>query len=175
MENRKITFLSKFFDLVNIFENILMASSLIGLFCTIILQILGRVFAHPFPWTEETTRYLFIYMMFIALASGFNKSESSRVVIFLSFAPKFIKKFSKVLYAVIVTGFFLFMIAYGTQLVHQQITMNEKCTALPISMAFVGVCVPLSGILGIIGVIQSLLEYEDNIDIADKSTAEKSL
>ena len=47
-------------------------------------------------------------MMFIALAAGFNKAESSRVVLFLNLGPKWLKKFSEVLYAVIVIGFFGF-------------------------------------------------------------------
>lgn len=160
----------KLFKIINSIENILCAATLMGLFFTIILQICGRIFAHPFPWTEETTRYLFIYMMFIALASGFNKAESSRVIIFISiFNNKIIQQIAKIIYIVVVIGFFLFMFIYGLMLVHQQIIMNEMGTALMIPIAIIGTCVPLSGILGIIGVIQSLIEYPDKVDIPLKN------
>lgn len=165
---RKKSSLSKFFDIIDLIENILVGVSLTGIFFTIILQIVGRETGHPFPWTEETTRYLFLWMMFIALASGFNKAESSRVTIFLNLGPKWLKKFSEILYAVIVVGFFGFMIVYGIQLVQQQISMNEMGTALLIPMYLIGICVPISGVLGIIGTVQSFLEYKFNIEIEDK-------
>lgn len=167
MERRKSP-LSKFFDIIDSIENVLVGVTLTGIFFTIILQIIGRETGHPFPWTEETTRYLFLWMMFIALAAGFNKAESSRVIIFLNMGPKWLKKFSEILYGVIVIGFFGFMVIYGVQLVQQQISMNEMGTALIIPMAFIGICVPISGVLGIIGTIQSFLEYKSNIEIEDK-------
>lgn len=165
---RKKSSLSTFFDFVERLESIIVGVALVGMFFTIIAQIVGRLLAHPFPWTEETTRYLFIWMMFIALASGFNKAESSRVVLFLEMGPQWLKKFSRILYAVIVIGFFGFMTVYGAELVMQQMMMNEMGTALRIPMTVVGFCVPLSGILGMIGTVQSFMEYNGKIAISDK-------
>lgn len=167
MEERKITPLSRFFDVIDKLEDVMVGVTLTGLFFTIILQIVGRVVGHPFPWTEETTRYLFLWMMFIALAAGFNRAESSRVVIFLNKGPKWLRKFSEVLYAVVVVGFFGFMIIYGIQLVQQQIMMNEMGTALMIPMWLIGICVPISGVLGIIGTVWSFLEYKKNVEIPE--------
>lgn len=73
-----------------------------------------------------------------ALAAGFNKAESSRVVLFLNLGPKWLKKFSEVLYAVIVIGFFGFMVIYGWELVMQQKMLNEMGTALRIPMTIIG-------------------------------------
>lgn len=165
---RKKSSLYKIFDCVDLIENIIVGVALVGMFFTIMAQIIGRLIAHPFPWTEETTRYLFIWMMFIALAAGFNKAESSRVVLFLNIGPKWLKKLSEFLYGIIVIGFFIFMVIFGFELVRQQIMLNELGTALRIPMMIVGVCVPISGILGIIGTIQSFLEYKGNIVIPDK-------
>lgn len=171
---RKKSPLYKFFDFVNILEDVVVGVALVGMFLTIMFQIVGRLVAHPFPWTEETTRYLFIWMMFVALASGFNKAESSRVVLLLNIGPKWLKKLSEVLYAVIVIGFFGFMIVYGSELVKQQMMLNEMGTALRIPMTLIGVCVPLSGILGIVGTVQSFLEYRGNVAIADGKGGEES-
>lgn len=165
---RKKSSLYKFFDIVDKIENGITGIALVGMFFTIIAQIVGRLAAHPFPWTEETTRYLFIWMMFIALASGFNKAESSRVVLLLNIGPKWLKKFSELLYGVIVIGFFGFMTIYGGELVMQQMKLNEMGTALLIPMTIVGFCVPLSGVLGIVGTIQSFLEYRGNIAVTSE-------
>lgn len=167
---RKKTALSKFFDVVGAIENVILFLMVAGMVVTIMMQIIGRIVGHPFPWTEETSRYLFLWMMFVALASGFNRCESSRVTILLQYGPKWLKKFSEVLYAAVVVAFFIFMVIWGTQVVQQQIMMNEMGTALLIPMWVIGICQPIAGVLGIIGVLQSFLEYHGKVAIGDKET-----
>ena len=131
---RKKSALSGLFNAVNALENILLTIMVVGMIVTILLQIGGRVIGHPFPWTEETSRYLFLWMMFVALAAGFNQAESSRVTLLLQIGPKWLKKASEVLYAVMVIGIFAFMIVYGAEVVKQQIMFHEMGTALLIPM-----------------------------------------
>lgn len=172
---RKKTALSKFFDIIGGIENVVLAIMVIGMVVTILIQIIGRLIGHPFPWTEETSRYLFLWMMFVALASGFNQAESSRVTLLLQAGPKWLKKFSEVLYAVVVVAFFLFMIIWGIEVVKQQIMMKEMGTALIIPMWLIGICQPIAGVLGIIGVLQSFLEYHGKIAIGDKETEKEKM
>lgn len=167
---RKESRLKSFFNVVNKMEDVVLLICMIGMIVTILLQIGGRLIGHPFPWTEETSRYFFLWMMFIALASGFNRCESSRVVVLLQVGPKWLKKFSEILYAVVVTGIFLFMIIWGAQVVQQQVMMNEMGTALLIPMWVIGICQPIAGVLGIIGVVQSFMEYHSKVAIGDKET-----
>ena len=172
MEKKK-SVISKVFGCVNKVENVILAIMVVGMLVTILLQIIGRVIGHPFPWTEETSRYLFLWMMFVALASGFNQAESSRVTLLLQVGPKWLKKFSEILYAVIVVAFFGFMIIWGIEVVRQQIMMKEMGTALMIPMYLIGICQPIAGVLGIIGVLQSFMEYHGNVEIAGKSKKDK--
>lgn len=109
-------------------------------------------------------------MMFVALASGFNQAESSRVTLLLQVGPKWLKKFSEILYAVIVVAFFGFMIIWGIEVVRQQIMMKEMGTALAIPMWVIGICQPIAGVLGIIGVAESFLEHHEKVAIGDKET-----
>ena len=95
---RKKTALSRFFDVIDGVENAVLAVMVVGMIFTILVQIIGRVIGHPFPWTEETSRYLFLWMMFVALAAGFNQAESSRVTLFVAKGPKWLRKFSEILY-----------------------------------------------------------------------------
>ena len=94
---RKKSKLSGFFDVVNKLEDIVLAILVTGMVVVIMIQIIGRVVGRPFPWTEESSRYLFLWMMFVALAAGFNRCESSRVTLFLQMGPKWLKKFSELL------------------------------------------------------------------------------
>lgn len=172
---RKKTSLSKFFDIVNGLENIVLAIMVVGMIVTILIQIIGRITGKPAAWTEETSRYLFLWMMFVALAAGFNQAESSRVTLLVAKGPKWLRQFSEILYAVIVVAFFGFMIVYGAEVVQQQIMMNEVGTALPIPMAIIGICQPVAGVLGIIGVLQSFLEYHGNIVVEGKTKKDKKV
>lgn len=173
---RKKSKLSSFFNVINKLENIALALLVIGMVVVIMLQIIGRVSGHPLPWTEETSRYLFLWMMFVALAAGFNMCESSRVTLLLQICPKWMKKASEVLYAVVVLGFFAFMFIYGIQVVQQQVQFNEMGTALHIPMYWIGICQPVGAVLGFIGTIQSFLEYHDKITIGDvESEKQKAL
>lgn len=169
MERKRSKF-AGFFDVVNKIEDVIMAILVVGMIATIIIQIVGRIVGHPFPWTEETSRYFFLWMMFVALASGFNACESSRVTILLQYGPNWLKKFSEVLYFVVVEGFFLFMFVFGMQVVMQQITMNEMGTAILIPMWIIGICQPIGAVMGFIGTIQSFLEYHGKVAIGDKET-----
>lgn len=162
--------LAVFFDVVNKLEDIVLGILVTGMVAVIMIQIIGRITGHPFPWTEESSRYLFLWMMFVALAAGFSKCESSRVTLFLQIGPAWLKKLSEILYAVFVIAFFIVMLIYGWEVVQQQIDWEEMGTALLIPMWIIGICQPVGAVLGIIGTLQNFLEYHDKVAIGDKET-----
>lgn len=165
---RKRSKLAVFFDVVNKLEDIVLGILVTGMVAVIMIQIIGRITGHPFPWTEESSRYLFLCMMFVALAAGFSKCESSRVTLFLQIGPAWLKKLSEILYAVFVIAFFVVMLIYGWEVVQQQIDWEEMGTALLIPMWIIGICQPIGAVLGIIGTLQNFLEYHDKVAIGDK-------
>lgn len=162
---RKHSPLSRFFDVVDKLEDILCGGTLVCLLLVVLLQVGSRLLKINLGWTEETTRFFFLWMMFLAVAAGFNRAESSRVVVLVKMFPKPLQKVCTVLYYVVTLGFFAFMVYYGIQLTMQKFQFKEMATAVPILMGFIMVCVPVSGVLGVIGTIQSLLEYPHKVAI----------
>jgi len=162
---RKRSALSKFFDAVDLLENILCGGTLVCLLFVVLLQVGSRLLDLSLTWTEETTRFFFLWMMFMAVAAGFNRAESSRVVILVELFPRPLQKLCTVLYYVVTLGFFAFMVYYGVQLTMQKFAFHEMATAVAIPMGFIMICVPLCGVLGIIGTIQSFLEYPHKVAI----------
>ncbi len=156
---RKLSKFSKFFDVVDRIEDVLCGGTLACLLLIVLLQVLCRMVGIIVPWTEETTRFLFLWMMFIAVAAGFNRAESARVIVAVKKLPVAVQKLCGVAYFVISIAFFAFMLIYGSQLTMQKFSFNEMATALALPMGFIMLCVPVSGALGIIGTIQSYLEY----------------
>lgn len=147
-------YLNKFFDIVAGLTSLLLLT-------VVILQILARSLSISIPWTEELTRYIFIWMIFMGIGIGFRKAESPRVTVLLNIMPKVINFITKWIYAISTIGFLIFMIVYGIGLVQEQIAVNETSSVLLIPLWVVGIIVPVSGAVGIISVIQSLIYHRD--------------
>lgn len=135
----------------------------VALFVVVIIQIGGRLIGNSAPWTEEMTRYIFIWMIFLGVGIGFREAESPRVTFLLKMLPKFIQGIGRWIYTIGTIGFLLFMVVYGFELVSQQITMNETSSVLLIPMWIIGISIPISAILGVINTIQSLIYHRDLI------------
>lgn len=163
--DRKPSSLSKLFDAVDKLENLLCGGTLVCLLLVVLLQVGSRLLGINLPWTEETTRFFFLWMMFIAVAAGFNRAESSRVLVLLRLLPRPAQKLCTALYYVVTLAFFAFMVYYGAQLTMQKFAFGEMGAAVAIPMGFIMVCVPICGVLGIIGTIQSYLEYPHKVEI----------
>jgi TRAP-type C4-dicarboxylate transport system permease small subunit len=87
------------------------------------------------------------------------------VVILVNLLPRPLQKLCTVLYYVVTLGFFAFMVKYGVELTMQKFAFHEMATAIAVPMGAIMICVPLCGALGIIGTIQSFLEYPQKVEI----------
>lgn len=129
----------------------------------VVLQIVGRWVNQPLPWTEEMTRYSFIWMVYLGVGIGFRRAESARVTMFLHFFPGFIRSLTPWIYAIVSMGFFFVILFAGIDVVEQQIMMTERGAALDIPMWTIGISVPIAGFVGIAGIVESLILHFDRI------------
>ena len=96
-------------------------------------------------------------MMWIGVGAGFNHSESSRVTVLVKSLPEFLQKICFVLYYVFCFILFGIIIWFGFRAAMQQAKMGEMGSALRIPMWLVGIAVPIGGIFGFIGTLNTLL------------------
>ncbi|WP_052400644.1 TRAP transporter small permease [Oceanobacillus jeddahense] len=163
MEDNQSKAYNLFFTILNKASNFIAGLIAVTLLIIVIMQIIGRWIGSPLPWTEEMTRYLFIWMIFIGVGIGFRKAESPRVTVFLNWMPSFMQKAGRWIYTIGSISFLLFMVVYGINLVLQQIALNETSSVLLIPVWLVGISVPISGVLGILNIIQSLIYHKNLI------------
>ncbi|WP_423410328.1 TRAP transporter small permease [Heyndrickxia sp. MSNUG] len=149
--------LKTFFRVFNKITDTLASLSAAAIFIIVIWQIIGRLIGHPAPWTEELTRFTFIWLIYLGIGIGFREAESARVTLLLNYFPEFIQKHSILIYSIATIGFFLFMFILGIELLSQQINTNEKSSVLLLPMWLIGLSVPFAAVTGIINTIQSLL------------------
>ena len=126
------------------------------LFVVVLIGIGSRLMSINAAWYEETTRVFFLWMMWIGVGAGFNHSESSRVTVLVKALPSFVQKICFVLYYVMCFALFAIIIWFGFRAAMQQAQMGETGSALRIPMWIVGIAVPIGGIFGFIGTLNTL-------------------
>lgn len=128
------------------------------------IQIFTRMNGTSVAWTEELTRYIFIWMIFLGVSIGFREAESPRVTFLQKYFPSFFKRVFVWVYSIGSIGFFLFMIISGIQFVFQQLMTSETSSVLQMPVWVVGLIIPFAALTGVINVIQSLLYKRDLIE-----------
>ncbi len=138
-----------------------------GILIVVLLQVMSRLAGRPVSWSEEATRYLFVWMVFLGLAAGFRTVESARVVVFIAAIPGVFRRLAVPIYVGSSVLFFILMGWTGLSLVNLQIMMNEETATLPIPMWVIGLIMPISAILAILAIFESLKTNRDLIALPE--------
>ncbi len=146
-----------FFKVMEKIELAMGGLCLATLFIVVLIGIISRLLNINAAWYEETTRVFFLWMMWIGVGAGFNHSESSRVTVLIKALPEGVRKICNVLYYVFCLAIFAIIIWFGFRSAIQQAQMGEMGSALRIPMWLVGIAVPIGGIFGFIGTINTML------------------
>ncbi|WP_429820823.1 TRAP transporter small permease [Ensifer sp. B1-9] len=152
---------------VRIVADVAAGAACAGILIVVLVQVVGRLAGHPFPWTEEATRFLFIWMVFLGLAAGFRTVESARVVVFLVLARRLFQHLAVPIYVVSSVFFFGLMGWTGLTLVRQQIMMSETAATLPIPMWVIGMVMPVSAVIAILAILESLRSRRELIALPE--------
>ncbi|KQS95300.1 ABC transporter permease [Rhizobium sp. Leaf391] len=152
---------------VRIIADVAAGAACAGVLIVVLLQVVGRLTGHPLPWTEEATRFLFIWMVFLGLAAGFRTVESARVVVFLIMGRRLFQHLAVPIYVGSSVLFFGLMGWTGFTLMRQQIMMNETAATLPIPMWLIGMVMPVSAVIAILAIIDSLHSRRDLIALPE--------
>lgn len=145
--------------------------SVAGVLVVILLQVFFREIGRPLVWTEEASRFLFMWMAFLGMAIGFRNAESARVTIFVKMFRPLCGVVSAVIYTLFTVGFFLLMLYTGYQMVEQQILFTEMASGFPLPMWVVGIIYPLAAVFGIVCLVQSLLYAYNKVEVTKEEQA----
>jgi len=137
--------------------------------CVVLTQVAGRLLGMPFSWTEELTRACFIWMVFSGIAASIRHADAARVTVLLQYFPRFIRRQALFIYAACSLAFFGLTIWTGWHMVRQQIIMNEQIATLGWPSWVIGLVVPASALLSVLGLWQSLRTHRSVISVADSN------
>lgn len=153
------------FRLVNFLMDTAAWVSVAGVLVVILLQVVYREIGRPLVWTEEASRFLFMWMAFLGMAIGYRNAEAARVTIFVKLCKPICGVVSVVIYTVFSAAFFLLMLYTGYQMVEQQVLFTEMASGFPLPMWVVGIIYPLAAVFGLLCLAQSLIYAWDKVEV----------
>ena len=152
----------------------LCGSMLIVMTILAFIGVLARyVFVVSIPWIDEVTRYLMIWMTFLASAISVSDSSHTSVDILPSFLPKKLKKFDYyiVLDVLILVGMAIFFY-YNLLMVKGAIAIGNKTPVLMIPMWIMYSSTLVSALFSVLYCIKNIFTRIENIRCALKDTKE---
>ncbi|WP_018921985.1 TRAP transporter small permease [Salsuginibacillus kocurii] len=126
----------------------------LSLLIVVLLQIISRPLDLSTVWTEELTRFIFIWIIFLGVAIGFRNDESPRITFFIKLLPRSFQNVLAVITTLLTICFFVLLFVTGLNLMAQQ--LSDTSAVLRITLAWIGLCVPLCAVLSIFNLLQSV-------------------
>lgn len=145
----------------NLFYRVQDGASLLffALMCVLLLlQLASRyVFNSPLLFTEEFSRFCYVWIAFLGLAIGHRKDRDDhiRVDLFTMFMPEAVKKAAKVFISLVSMALLVYLTYWGIEYVR----FNEWSVAAStnFSLMYVYAALPVGCALGVINILCGLL------------------
>jgi C4-dicarboxylate transporter DctQ subunit len=138
-----------------------------GVIVVVLAQVASRLLGVPLSWTEEATRFLFVWMIFLGIGAGFRTVETARVTVFIGMFRGGLRRLAVPIYVASSVLFFVLMAWTGWKLVQQQWMMNETAATLIVPMWVIGSIMPISAMLAITAIFESLRTRRRQIELPD--------
>lgn len=139
----------------------------------VLLQVLMRyLFSYPNPWSEEVSRFCFIWMSMLGASLAVADRSHFRFDQVTERLPPKAKKAVETSAAAITLLFALLLIGTGTALMN--LTLGERSAALNLPVALVYAAVPVSGALMVIHLLAGS-EVNDSDPLPETGPAGRSV
>ena len=150
--------MKKLSDFVMKAEEIAIFILLLGMVASSFAQVVFRlVLDHPLAWSEELSRYLFVWLSFVGGALAVAEGSHFKMDLLAALIKDQRKKIIiDIIVSIAILIFSLVLIIYGAKLV--TMVQTQKSPALRVSMSIPYLALPLNGVLSSFHVICSIVE-----------------
>ena len=136
------------------FEEMLMSIFLCGIVIFMTVHVFCRyVLKSPLVWTEEATRYLFIWFVYMGISYGIRNETHVRVNIVETFFPKVILVFGWI-QDLVMTAFVIYLIPAGFRRLSDVAARGTTSAGLHRSMVFVYGALEVGLLFSVVRIIQ---------------------
>jgi TRAP-type C4-dicarboxylate transport system permease small subunit len=131
--------------------------AVIGLVTLIALQVCSRLLGGSLAWTEELSRFLFIWTIWLGMATGFRQDRHPSISFIFDNCPPRLQLLLRLLQVAAAVIFFSIVCWYGVSLIQQQIRSGEASATLQLGMWLTTVPIVLGSALAILGTLMHAL------------------
>ena len=165
--------MKKFLLFLDKFESYFCQVLLAFFVCILFLQIMLRVcFNYVIPWSEEISRFAFVWFVFLGAAYAARLAAHNRVTIQFKLFPQVVQDCAMVLTDIIWIAFNLTLFYKSIQVINDLVEFPFMSPTLEWSMAYVYMVFPISFGLMTLRVIQvDIMKYILKIDLRDVDAA----
>ena len=130
---------------------------MLGMVCSSFLQVVFRlVLKQPLAWTEELSRYLFVWLTFIGGALIVSESGHFKMDLLTVLLNKRWSQVLNILVSIALIIFSIVLMIYGFKLM--KMVYTQKSPALRITMSIPYLVLPLNGILSLIHLFENIVK-----------------
>jgi TRAP-type C4-dicarboxylate transport system permease small subunit len=137
--------------------DLLIFAAVLGMIVLISLQVGSRLTGRSVPWTEELSRFLFLWTTFLGMSAGFRHGYHPSFSILTAMCPPQVQRGLRLLPAIAATIVFAIVAWHAWALLQQQIRIGEISPILRIGMWVTTLPLFLGAILSIVGAATSAL------------------
>ncbi len=137
------------------FERWCMMGLFMMLFLIVMAGVISRVVNHPFTWTEEAARLVFIWMIFMGISFGTKYDKHLNVTIIQERFPKRVSVAIDIFWDLVALGIFIYISIFGIRYIFY---MNTSVTpVLRINQGLTTSIVGISGILNCYRILEKMI------------------
>ncbi len=137
--------------------NAIIFVAVIGMVLLIALQVGSRWLGGSLAWTEELSRFLFIWTIWLGMAAGFRQGQHPSLNFLSAISPPRLQPLLRLLQAAAAAVFFSIVCWYGVNLVQQQLRYGEVSATLQLGKWLTTVPLVLGSALAILGALMHAL------------------
>ncbi len=138
---------------------------LVATILIVLFQVFNRFwFNLPAPWTEEFSRYIFVYLCVLGITRGVRDDAHIKLELIVSAFPEKVQTVANLLIDIIVIILLCGMIVSGFKFL--PISMTRRAATLNISMYYLYIAIPVSAIVMVLFILRRnidlLRSYRDS-------------
>jgi len=126
-----------------------------GITITVALQVISRLLGASLPWTEELSRFLFLWTAFLGMAVGFRRLEHPRIALLMPLMRRLGRTLAVHVYTVTSVVFFSVAAWHSAAFVAQQIRFGERSAVLGVGMYVASLPMLIACVVAIVAVLVS--------------------
>ncbi|MBU8879892.1 TRAP transporter small permease [Bacillus sp. FJAT-29790] len=141
------------------------------------IQVLSRfVFNFSLGWSEEISRYFFVWLIYISAAMAAKHRRHIRVEIIDTIFPRFISKWFGLLSDLLWVAFAVFVAFYGYEIVVKMMGHKQLSPAVHLPMWLVYTIIPFGYGLIALRVLQGIIgRFRGDDDLSDEEKLKRAI